>query len=507
MKKLLSVLLVLCLSLSLASCGSNAVDPKNTILRIGAASDWTGEGKTLVFDSLTYRLSSTEATKQLVEVTHNDDYTEYTLKVTPGVVFSDGTKFDANCVKYSIENESLANSLGFHQMMTSLDVVDESTLVAKFPSTYATFEYELSYIVGVKVGSLSDEGAITEYIGTGMYVLDEYVPDSIGKFSYNEKYWNKDRKPSVTTVEWKVIPDIPTRVMYLENKEVDVIGLEHGGFTDYATLKQLSDVEGLTIETKANGSPSMYMFNYIKGPTTDINLRKAVSLAIDRQRLCDSICYGFATPAWTYILDTEQYAPTNGVKFHYDVEEAKKLLAEGGYVDTDGDGILEKDGKNIELYLVTLSSETYRNTASLVADDLAKIGIGVRIDALDASGYYAKSQVGDFDLCFTHPWKQPITYYTWRCTYTDYDSMGTGFGFDPKFKDYYDVVSAGYDKEAIQKFFDMFWDEAYDFVPAVTLFSGGAAHVYTDEVSGFKWTRGDGTLNLVELDEVVVNRK
>ena len=185
MKKLLSVLLILCLCLSLASCGGNAVDPKNTILRIGAASDWTGEGKTLVFDSLTYRLSSTQATKQLVEVTHNDDYTEYTLKVTPGVVFSDGTKFDANCVKYDIENESLANSLGFHQMMTSLDVVDESTLVAKFPSTYATFEYELSYIVGVKVGGLSDEGAITEYIGTGMYVLDEYVPDSNAKFSYN----------------------------------------------------------------------------------------------------------------------------------------------------------------------------------------------------------------------------------------------------------------------------------------------------------------------------------
>ena len=160
-----------------------------------------------------------------------------------------------------------------------------------------------------------------------------------------------------------------------------------------------------------------------------------------------------------------------------------------------------------QMSLVTLSSETYRNTAVLVKEDLEKIGIGVEIEALDAQGYYAKSQVGEFDMCFTHPWKEPVTYYTWRCTYSDYDTMGTGFGFDPKFKDYFDVVSAGLDKEAIQDFFDMFWDEAYEFVPAVTLFSGGMARVYTDEVSGLAWQRGHGTLNLIDLSNVVVNRK
>ena len=53
----------------------------------------------------------------------------------------------------------------------------------------------------------------------------------------------------------------------------------------------------------------------------------------------------------------------------------------------------------------------------------------------------------------------------------------------------------------------MFWDESYEFVPAVTLFSGGMARVYTDEVSGFAWQRGHGTLNLIDLSNVVVNRK
>ena len=544
MKKLVSILLILCLCLSLAACGGSKKEetkpaeeaapaenaapaeeakpaeeaapaatevpenPENKILRLGAANDWTSEGMNLVFDTLTYRINSTQASKQLIDVSHNEDYTEYTLKVTPGIEFSDGTPLDANCIKYSIENESLATTLGFHTLMESLEIVDDMTLVAKFPSPYATFEYELSYILAVKEGAVSPEGNIVEYIGTGMYVVEDFEPGTSCTFKYNENYWNTEHKPSVTTVEYKVIPDIPTRVMALENKEVDVIGItEHGGFADYPTLNQLKDQEGIQIDFRAGGSPSMYMFNYVKGPTTDINLRKAISLAIDRQRLCDTICFGFATPAYTYILDTDEYAPTNGVKFHYDVEEAKKLLADGGYEDTDNDGILEKDGENIVLSLVTLSSETYRNTAVLVKEDLEKIGIGVEIEALDAQGYYAKSQVGEFDMCFTHPWKEPVTYYTWRCTYSDYDTMGTGFGFDPKFKDYFDVVSAGLDKEAIQDFFDMFWDESYEFVPAVTLFSGGMARVYTDEVSGLAWQRGHGTLNLIDLSNVVVNRK
>lgn len=514
MKKILCTFLAFLLLASLAACGKTEAEtsgenPENSILRIGAANDWTSEGMNLVFDTLTYRINSTEASKQLIEVIPNEYYTEYTLKVTEGIEFSDGTKLDAECVKYSIENEALADTLGFHTLMSSLEIKDDSTLIATFPSSYATFEYELSYILAVKVGAVSPEGNITEYIGTGMYVLGDFTPGSSCTFTYNEKYWNAaNKKPSVTTVEWKVIPDLPTRVMALENKEIDVIGIsEHGGINDYATLNQLRDVEGINIDMKADGAPAMYMLNYTKGPTTDINLRKAISLAINRERLCDVICYGFAEPAYTYILEDERYAPTDGVKFSYDVDAAKKLLADGGYVDTDNDGILEKDGQNVVLKLVTLSSETYRNTAVLVKEDLESIGIGVEVEALDATGYYAKSEVGDFNICFTHPWKEPVTYYTWRCTYSDYDTMGTGFGFDEKFKDYYDVVSAGLDKEAIQSFFDMFWDEAYDFVPAVPLYSGGNARVYTDEVSGFIWGRGHGLLNLIDLSEVVVNRK
>ncbi len=534
MKKALSVLLAAAMAVSLAACGQNAnneaqapadageapvaeaeaapdaSNPENAILRIGAANDWTGEGMNLVFDALTYRIDSKTASKQLVDVVANDDFTEFTLNVTDGVTFSDGTPFTAENVKYTIDNSAISASFGFHSLISSVEVKDEKTVEVKFPSSYSAFEYELSYVPAVKLDALSPEGNIVDYIGTGMYVLDEFEPGSSSKFSYNENYWqDATKRPSVTTVEWKVIPDMNTRVMALENKEIDVIGVsEHGGMTDYVLLDQLGKEEGITIDVQQGSNPHMYMFNYTKGATADQNLRKAIATAVNKERLVDTICYGYGTPAYTYMLDGQDYCPTDkNLKFTYNVDEAKQILADAGYVDADGDGIVEKDGQNVVLNLVTLSAETYRNTAVLVKEDLAQIGIDVEIEALDADGYYAKSQVGDFDLCFTHPWTNALAYFIWRGATSDYDTMGTGFGFDEKFKDYVELVTAGTDTEAIQEFFDMFWKESYDFVPALPLYSGSLARVYTDEVSGFIWNRGTGTFTLIDLSEVTINRK
>lgn len=65
----------------------------------------------------------------------------------------------------------------------------------------------------------------------------------------------------------EVIPDLPTRVMTLENKEIDVIGIsEHGGINDYATLNQLRDVEGINIDMKADGRARHVHVELHQGP-------------------------------------------------------------------------------------------------------------------------------------------------------------------------------------------------------------------------------------------------
>ena len=504
MKKLLSVLLAVMIVAGLCSCGS--ANPENSILRLGATDDWTGQGLNLVFDHLTWRLDRSQASDWVVSVTHSDDWKTYTLKVTDGIKFTDGTPVDAEAVKYSIESQYPTNNWGFVPVLDSITADDASTVTVKLTSPYTGLAYDLSYVYVVKPGAVSAEGVITDYTGSGCFKLDDFQPGASATFSLNEDYWNKDKKPSIKTVEWKVIPDETARVMALENKEVDALGpSEHANALSYATVKELASIEGITVDTKPEGNPNMYMYNYTNGPMTDLALRKAVTYAINRQRLADTVCYGFGYCMETYMAEDAQYAQRNGEHFSYDPEVAKTTLQEAGYTDTDGDGFLEKDGQKITLRILTLQNETYRTVAVLVQEDLKAIGIDSTIDALASSGYFEKSPVGDFDICFTHPWTTAIAYFTWRGTYSTYDTMGTGWGFDPAFAGYLDTMLTSTDEEEIWSLFDKVWAESYEFYPATPLYSGSAVYAYTEDVTGFIWTRG--TQNLIDLSEVKVNRK
>ncbi|MCR4893764.1 MAG: ABC transporter substrate-binding protein [Eubacteriales bacterium] len=504
MKKALCLLVAALILCGCAACGGNSGD--NSVLRLGATDDWTGQGLNLVFDHLTWREDRNGASDWVVSTSHNDDFTEWTLKVTDGIKFTDGTPVDAEVVKYSLESQYPTNTWGWINVLDSIEVTDPMTVTMKLKDTYTNIPNDLSYVYVVKPGSVSAEGVITEYIGSGCFILEDFQSGVGATFKLNKDYWNKDKKPSIETVEWKVYADETARVMALENKEVDALGVsEHANALSYATIKELSGVDGIHIDTKPEGNPNMYMYNYTNGPMTDFALRKAVTYAINRQKLADSVCYGYGFAMETYMAPDQLYAARNGESFGYDPELSKQTLAEAGYVDSDGDGFLEKDGEKITLRILTLSNETYRTVAVLVQSDLKAIGIDSTIEALEASGYFEKSPVGEFDICFTHPWTSAVAYFSWRGTYSDYDTMGTGWGFDPAFKGYLDEILTSTDQDEIWSIYDKIWKASYEFIPATPLYSGSAVYIYTDDVSGFIWTKG--TQNLIDLSEVVIKRK
>ena len=263
MKKLLCILLLLCLCLSLAACGGNggstpaptnapsgggssptnapsgggsptnapsggsepAEDPMASTLVIGASDDFTNEGKNLIYDMLLFRIDSYSASDYVVSSTHNDNYTEFTLKVTPGVKFTDGTPVTADIIKYTIESQLNTAPNGFAGLIDALEVKDDSTLVMKLTAPYMNTEYDLTYFFVVKPGEISEEGNFVEWVGTGPYILTEHQQDVRAEFTRNEDYWNPAKKGAPKTVIWKVLPDETTRVMALEKKEVDILGL------------------------------------------------------------------------------------------------------------------------------------------------------------------------------------------------------------------------------------------------------------------------------------------
>ena len=544
MKKLIAILLALCICFSLAACAGKSggeekpadttpssdtkpadttpssdtapaaepekeEDPMATTLVLGAKADFTSEGKNMVFDTLMWRDTSYEASPYVISTEPSDNYTKYTIKVTPGIQFTDGTPVTAEVIKYSIETLGPANNLGYIVSMESVDVIDDLTLEMKFSEPYMGLDYNLSYVYCIKPGSATEEGSITEYIGTGPYILVDHQPDTSATFEVNENYWNEAKKPTnVKTVIWKVIPEESARIMALEKKEVDALGPDShaGAYVSYSLLPELMAEEGITVDIRnESGSPNTYMYNWKQGFMADLELRKAVTLAIDRQAMVDGVTYGIGYPMYTFLSDDAQYAQRNGEHFDYDPDLAKQILADAGYVDTNNDGIVEKDGKEVILQLRTLSSESYRTTAVLFAESLAAIGIGCEISALEYSAFSEYTTAGDFDVCMVHPWTTAVAYFTSMGIATEYTGWGTGWCLVPEFLDYAKEILASTDSDEIQGYFDKIWAEIYADYPAIPLFATGIHYLYTDEVSGFLWTRG--TSNLIDFSEVVINRK
>jgi len=475
-------------------------------LVIGAKADFTSEGKNMVYDMLMFRVNSYEATAYVVSSEHNEDFTEFTLKVTPGIQFTDGTPVNAEVIKYSIEAQLPASNLGFKSVLDNIEVKDDETLIIHLQQPFLNLDYELSYIYCVKPGAISDDGNFLEWIGTGPFILTEHQRDVRATFSRNEEYWNPDKKASVKTVIWKVLPDETARVMALEKKEVDVVGVDSHAASGLAasTMNEITKKGELNVMSRTGGNPSTYMYNYTNGLMSDLELRKAVTYAVDRQTILDTAAFGFGYVMGTFLGDDAKYAARNGEGYTYDPEMARQILADAGYTDSDGNGIVEKDGKDVVLQFVTFSGDTYRTVGVLFAESLKAVGIGCEISALENTLFYERTNSGDFDICMCHPWTTAVAYMTWRGSYSDYDNFGPGFGVNDNFPGYLETILTSTDEDEIQATFDKVWAEIYAAYPATPLYAGMSTYVYTDEVSGFIWTRG--TQNLIDFSEVVIDR-
>ena len=151
-------------------------------------------------------------------------------------------------------------------------------------------------------------------------------------------------------------------------------------------------------------------WNHRRAPFDDPRVRRALTLAIDRQRIVDAVRHGYAEVANSPVPPTHwQHDPAAGAEFGYDPERAKRLLAEAGYLDRDGDGVVESAaGKPFRFSLSVPSGVTERiDMAQIIQADLRKVGVDVRVhteefNALVTRVYDVEKR--DFDAAiFTNP--------------------------------------------------------------------------------------------------------
>jgi len=217
-------------------------------------------------------------------------------------------------------------------------------------------------------------------IGNGPYKLKEWKAGDKIELVSNHNYF--EGRPFLDGFIYKIIPDTATMFLELKAGNIDFMGL--------APLQYLRQTETKTFQEnfrkyKYLAFAYTYMgFNLLNPLFQDKRVRQAISYAINKNEILEGVLLGLGEVATgPYKPGTWQYNPA--VKtYPYDPDKAKALLKEAGWIDTDGDGILEKAGKHFEFTVILNQGNNERmKTAEIIQRRLAEIGITIKLRVLE----------------------------------------------------------------------------------------------------------------------------
>jgi peptide/nickel transport system substrate-binding protein len=502
---------VLCMALA-ACIGVGYCNNHEQVLVMGAQRDFkdAAEGKLLVFDTLVTLDESGNMLPKLASSWNiSPDGKEWVLSLRQDVKYHDGTAFNGRTAKFAIER-AMINAI-WAKYVDDIQVVDDYTLKVFFNTYYYPFLRDMAsgwrsenFVSPTAVEPPWDpKGKIVRYIGTGPFKLVDYKKDREATLARNNDYWG--RMPKLTKILWKHTPDPYAQILALKAGELDIIGApEHHSSVPFMKLAELEADSDFVVSTHSYGRFQVLDFNSHRPPFDDVRVRRALNCAIDRETMVRSLFGDITNP--TYLITDPKFiwGPANIKEgYKYDIRKAKKLLAEAGWIDTDGNRILDKDGKNFEIELLVPTGEANADMVALVIQaQLKDMGITLNIKTLPNA--WDKRKTGEYDLFLSHSGCLP--------------SIPGGIGIGGKYhakggwpyayhSDKLDaLIQAAFtttDKIRRRAKIDEIWPLLHDANPCIPLYDITKAVVMSKKVQGFKH---GPTMFDMDLSEVVINQ-
>jgi peptide/nickel transport system substrate-binding protein len=339
---------------------------------------------TNLFEGLTkYEAGGVEIVPALAtKWTPNADGTSWTFELRRGVQFhKDYGEVKASDVVFTLErlvDEKTASpnaaqlagmkevrAEGDYQVVVELSKPDPA-LTDKLASRYTS-------IVSEKAVTEKGEGFARDPIGTGPYQFDHWTPGQETVLTAFEGYWGD--KPKLDKVTYKAIPDVTTRNNAFEANEVDIVQVTDPDIL--ARHKRNPDVE---ITSVPGLITRFFGMNSEQKPFDDPRVRQAVTLGIDREAMLNGLFKGISTAA-TGVLSPEVNHASEGILgYQYDPAAAKKLLAEAGYPN------------GVDVTFSVPNIDRFTRPATVIQQDLAKVGIRVNIQVMETQSLLAALQ-------------------------------------------------------------------------------------------------------------------
>lgn len=349
-----------------------------------------------------------------------------TFHLRKGVKWHDGTPFTSADVLFTYQlyvdpKTPTAYAEAYKQVLKA-EAPDPYTFRVTYPKPYAPALG--SWGLNILPKHLLEGKDITKSplsrspIGTGPYKFVEWVPGEKVVLEANEDYF--EGRPYIKRVVYRIVPDQSTQFMELQSGGLDLMDLTPIQYTTQTD----------TPAFKRNFNKYRYLafsytylgYNLERPMFQDKRVRQAISYAIDKKEIIDGVLLGLGQIATgPYKPDTWVYNP-KVKRYSHDPDKARQLLREAGWQDTDGDGILDREGKPFRFTIVTNQGNDLRvKTAEIIQRRLKEVGIDVKIRVVEWATFLKEFiHAGNFDACILG-WRggpEPDQYNIWHSSKT-----------------------------------------------------------------------------------------
>jgi peptide/nickel transport system substrate-binding protein len=405
------------------------------------------------------------------------DKLTYTFHLRQGVKFHNGQPMTSADVKFSIDKAKDPNTgWGFiDSAIKSVEAPDPQTVVITTKYKWAPLIADIAlFNNAVLPKDYAGETAKQFYqhpIGTGPFKWDHWTHGQEIKLVRNDNYWQKG-KPYLNSVTWTTVPADNTRELQLKGGQAQI-----DEFPAYSSIKELQNTPGVVMHLFPSTRTDYLCMNEKVKPFDDVHVRRAISYALDRNAVIQSVLFGNGKPANSFMPPQVPYYDPNSPGLQYDMDKAKQELAQSSV----------PNGFSFQLS-VGSGVDQDQQIAQILQNSLKQLNIDVKLRQVDPSVQFAQQQKGDYEMTsayWTMDIADPDELVSFAVDGTTAKSFFTWYN-NPQVIDWTHQAQSTFDKGQRQQLYSEIQKQAAEDAFMVFEFYSPYRYATSDKVQGFQ---------------------
>ena len=428
----------------------------------------------------------------------SEDHLTYTFYLRKGVTFSDGEPLTAHDVKFTYDKmmdpkTDSPHLRNYYKDVTSCEVVDDYTVRYTCSKPYyrhivmlGMLEILPEHVYGQ--GDFNNHPNNRKPIGSGMYTLEEWETGIQLVLERNPGYWGKELlgAPHFDRIVYQFIVDSNAAFVKLSRGDLDVMALRAEDWVRRANTPKFN--QQFNKFSYYRPAYSYLGWNRRNPLFADKNVRRAMTMLLDRERILDEVYYGLAKIMTGSFMPGTAIHNENIAPWPFDPDRAKQLLTEAGWTDTDSDGLLDKDGRKFAFEVLTTNQNpSAEKILTLYKEELARVGIQLGIRQMEWASMVERVDARNFD-CIIMGWQMPPDpdpYQVWHSSQTEAGSNYVGFN-NAEADQIIEEARVSFEAEKREKLYRRFHEILHEVQPYTFLFTPKALVAVDKRVHGIQ---------------------